>query len=659
MCEVVIGKAAAATIPLQIGREKCNALIDTGASLCVMNYEYFRRTGGEIKDYDTIYHVTDASGHSLEPVGTLETTVTIGHNDHLIRFVICKKLRRPCIIGVNFLQANWMTLKWTDKGHLQIAAERDVINSIDSSMKDIKVSAQYGCELPPRSLMTVWARLPKEKLVTGMIYSFRKSEDFMTKNPNVCVVEMLHNVDTSDYTLVPVTLINLGRENKNIKRGDELDYLNISFEEWGSSPIEQGDVHEVEQNSFIVSPADIPRHRKTILGDKNLSEKEKRKFDQLCETYSDIFSKGASDIGKTPLIIMDIDTGDSPPVCQKPYNLPLKHAEWVKQELEMLEKAGIISRSVSPWASPIVVVPKKTEPGEPPKKRLCVDYRVINSLLPTVNKAHSKAKGVLTLVPLPKIDEVYAKLRGASVFSAIDATSGYHHMALSEEVKPKSAFITQFDKFEFNRCPFGLAQAPAYFQRLVKKILVGINFAFGYLDDILVFSPDIETHLIHLQIVFQRLREADLKLRKEKCSFFKCNIQYLGHIISEHGIKPVPEKLESIKNMPVPKDAKGSKTVFWSRGIFVPRFADIARPMTHLTKQNVEFEWSDICQQSFEILKKTLYEEPILKYPDPNKPYILYTDASKYTWACVLTQAEKYTQENGTVKTVHPNSIKR
>ena len=146
------------------------------------------------------------------------------------------------------------------------------------------------------------------------------------------------------------------------------------------------------------------------MGIKIYPKKEEEKFDKLCETYSDIFSKGASDIGKTPLIIMDIDTGDSPPVCQKPYNLPLKHAEWVKQELEMLEKVGIIYRSVSPWASPIVVVPKKTEPGEPPKKRLCVDYRVINSLLPTVNKAHTKAKGVLTLVPLPKIDEVYAKL---------------------------------------------------------------------------------------------------------------------------------------------------------------------------------------------------------------------------------------------------------
>ena len=176
----------------------------------------------------------------------------------------------------------------------------------------------------------------------------------------------------------------------------------------------------------------------------------------------------------------------------------MKHAEWVKKELETLEKAGIISRSFSPWASPIVIVPKKMEPGEPPKKRLCVDYRVINSLIPLITKGHSKAKGVLTLVPLPKIDEIYARLRGSTVFSALDMTSGYHHMELSEEAKPKSAFVMPVDKYQLNRCPFGLTQAPAYFQRLVNKVLIGLPFVFGYLDDVLIFSPDIkntfETH---------------------------------------------------------------------------------------------------------------------------------------------------------------------
>ena len=112
----------------------------------------------------------------------------------------------------------------------------------------------------------------------------------------------------------------------------------------------------------------------------------------MCKEFEDVFSKDSTDIAKTPLITMGIDTGDSPPICQKPYNLPLKHREWVQKELETLEKAGVIVRSISSWASPIVVVPKKTEPGEPPRRRLCVDYRVINGLLPKGTKGSLQSK---------------------------------------------------------------------------------------------------------------------------------------------------------------------------------------------------------------------------------------------------------------------------
>ena len=144
-----------------------------------------------------------------------------------------------------------------------------------------------------------------------------------------------------------------------------------------------------------------------------------------------MFSKDFADIGKTPIIQMEIDTGDNPPVSQRPYSLALKHVEWVRQELEALEKAGVITRSVSPWASPIVIVPKKSAPGEPPKRRMCVDHRALNSLLPPVTKANSKAKGVLTLVPLPKIDEIYAALEGSVVYSTFDMRSGYYHIELT------------------------------------------------------------------------------------------------------------------------------------------------------------------------------------------------------------------------------------
>ena len=138
---------------------------------------------------------------------------------------------------------------------------------------------------------------------------------------------------------------------------------------------------------------------------------------------------------------MEIDTGDHPPITQRPYSLALKHVEWMQEEIEKLEQAGVITRSMSPWASPIVIVPKKTAPGEPPRRRMCVDYRMVNSLAPPVVKAHSKAKVVLTFVPLPKIDEIFAKLKGSQIYSTFDMRSGYYHLELSKEAQAKTVFV--------------------------------------------------------------------------------------------------------------------------------------------------------------------------------------------------------------------------
>ena len=158
-------------------------------------------------------------------------------------------------------------------------------------------------------------------------------------------------------------------------------------------------ISENTEKKFITSPVDIEVHRKIELQDADVTEVQQNAFRELCNEFKDIFSIDSSDIGKPSLIKMEIDTGDSPPITQKPYTLPLKHATWVHKELEILEKAGVIVRSVSPWASPIVIVPKRTSPGEPPKRRLCMDYQAVNSLLPPIKKASSKTKGVLTLVP--------------------------------------------------------------------------------------------------------------------------------------------------------------------------------------------------------------------------------------------------------------------
>ena len=206
----------------------------------------------------------------------------------------------------------------------------------------------------------------------------------------------------------------------------------------------------------------------------------------------------------------------------------------------------------------------------------------------------------------------------------------------------------QCTKYEFKVVPFGLTQAPAYFQKLVGEVLAGLPFAFGYLDDILIFSPDMKTHLEHMRIIFERLKGANLKLKESKCSFLKAHIQYLGHIISGEGIEPVPKKLESLNEMPLPTTQKEVRQFLGLAGYyrkFVPKYSDIARPLTDLTKKDTQFNWTERCQQTFDMLKELLSKEPILKYPDPNKQYTLFTDASKYAWACVLTQEYEYYQD--------------
>ena len=408
--------------------------------------------------------------------------------------------------------------------------------------------------------------------------------------------------------------------------------------------------------AFLCSPADVPGPRKVQLQDKDITTDIRQKFEELCDEYGEAFSKNNEDISTTKLVKMDIDTGDSPQVSPRPYTLPLKHYEWVQREIESLECAGVITKSMSKWASPIVVVPKKSAPGEPPKRRLCVDFRKVNELQQEVITA-GKTKGQISIHPLPKIDEMYVKLKGAKVFSTIDPRSGYHHIALGKSSRAKTVFVMPFGKYEFLMVPFGLAQAPAYFQLLMNKVLKGLKFTMTYLDDIIIFSQYELQHLEHLEIVFSCLQEAGLKMKCSKCDFFKSEIHYLGHLISPEGISPLPNKLDGIKHMPVPNSVKEIKEFLGLTGYyrkFVRRFADISRPLTTLTKKDVKFEWTSACQKSFELLKEALCGEPVLKYADTSKLYTLYTDASKYGWAGILTQPHIKTIDGKSTTTDHP-----
>ena len=307
-------------------------------------------------------------------------------------------------------------------------------------------------------------------------------------DPNCIVYPLDYATIRGGYQKSAQLIINLSHESMKITEGtlvghyiredsgdiyiteESLFDINVT-EPWPTEQLEE-EIFRGTGKGFITSPADIDPREPIVLKDAKVDPKHKQDFEKLCHEFDDIFSKDSADLGKIPLLKMDIPTGDNPPVCQRPYTLALKHIQWVQEEIETLERAGVITKSISPWASPIVIVPKKTAPGEPPRRRMCVDYRMLNQLLPKVDKAHSKAKGILTLVPLPKIDEIYAKLEGSTIYSTFDMRSGYYHLELSPESQPKSAFVVggpKGGKWGIQKMPIWSYTSPGLFPNASKQ----------------------------------------------------------------------------------------------------------------------------------------------------------------------------------------------
>ena len=301
----------------------------------------------------------------------------------------------------------------------------------------------------------------------------------------------------------------------------------------------------IVESDLVFSPAQVMEHHHVELKDQDISQETRERFKKLKEKYPKVFLVSSQDIGHTNLVTMHVDTGDNPPICQKPYTLTLKHYSWVQQEIETLEHVGVIKKSISPWAKPNSSGTQEISTWWTPKMENVCGFQKINELQPKMQRVDKQTdtQGNLSKIPLPKIDEMYANLHIAKIFTTLDLWSGYYHIALDNESKAKTAFVTLFGKYEFNAVPFGLAQAPAYFQQLISIGLQDCSdFAMAYLDDI-IFSQNEQEHLKHIEIILKKLKKAGLKWKESKCDFFKKEIHYLGNLISVSGIQPLPEKL--------------------------------------------------------------------------------------------------------------------
>ena len=291
----------------------------------------------------------------------------------------------------------------------------------------------------------------------------------------------------------------------------------------------------------------------------------------------------------------------------------------------MLEK-GVIEPGTSPWSSPVVLVRKKDG-----TVRFCVNYRQLNAV--TQFDAY----------PLPRIDETLEALGGAKFFSTLDLLSGYWQVGLTDDARLKSAFTVRGGLYLWNVMPFGLSNAPGTFELLMVTVLQGLhwNACLVYLDDIVIFGRTEEELLQRMDIVFDRLRAAGLKLKPSKCHLFARSIDYLGHVISENGISVDPNKITAITEWPIPKSITEVRSFLGTASYyrrFVKNFVAIASPLHALTSAGTKFCWNEKHQKAFEQLKTALTTTPVLKFPVADAPYILDTDASLTGLGAVLSQ---------------------
>ncbi|XP_065426955.1 uncharacterized protein LOC135976185 [Chrysemys picta bellii] len=355
-----------------------------------------------------------------------------------------------------------------------------------------------------------------------------------------------------------------------------------------------------------------------------LTPLERREALSTLQKYSEVFSNKP---GRTHLLSHRILTKGAQPPPSRPYRATGKVKEQIQAEIQSMLDLGVIKDSDSAWASPVVLVPKRDG-----TVRFCVDYRKLNAV--TVTDAY----------PMPRIDDMLDVLSQAKYLSTFDLTKGYWQIPLEGEAQQKSAFITDIGLYEFTVLPFGLVNAGATFQRLVNRVLNGLqHYARAYIDDIAVFSNTWGDHKEHLEVVLSKLKEAGLTVKPSKCKIGAAKVPYLGHWVGGGKISPDPLKVEAIVKWPVPQTKRQVQSFiglanYYRR--FVVGFSDVVSPITDLCKKHQPNKviWSEACQKGFNKVKALLSAKPVLASPDFEKPFELCTDASDTGLGAVLMQ---------------------
>lgn len=597
----------------KIGGLPVSLKVDTGSATTFITTKTFKSIPYKLRPglKPTRKRFIAANGTFLDCEG--ETVLTMDFGEELYFPVIVGGVTEN-LLGQDFIQHFRCVLDFVNKEMYITKGGKEEIQCRQKIKRLARVVAAESIVIPAKSECLLPGKFKDKPLKGDGVLIQDKT---FLKRHELLLARSLVN---SEQLVFQIRLLNPGSDEVKVHTGTVI----ALFEHVTEGNIEQVCNVQTRHETFPTHLEDLVKQNT----DK-LTTEEAELFKDLLARKQEAFV-GPGEVGRCNLGKHHINLTDDTPIKDSPRRVPMYKRDEVQEQVKKLEEQGLIEKSDSPYSAQTVLVKKKSG-----KWRMCVDYRKLNE------------KTIKDAYPLPRIEDNLDSLAGARMFSTLDCNMAYHQIELEEKDKIKTAFATPLGGlYHYVTMPFGLCNAPATFQRVAEKALEGLQWKIAvlYLDDIIVFSHDFESHIKNLELVLDRMITAGLKLKPSKCTFFQSETNFLGHVISENGVKTDPSKVEVIKNLKSPICLKELRsflglTSYYRK--FIKDYSEIAQPLYVLTKKNVPWTWSAECETAFRTLKEKLTTAPILAYPKVDGgEFTLDCDASSMSIGAVLSQEQ-------------------
>ena len=556
-------------------------------------------------------------------------------------FAIIDRMVSDMLLGIKWEHRYNIHTGWTRNGNHYISkGKHDFIAESKNRLKTHPIIKTKGkVELNPESITLIEVQAPRD--FTGNRKYQLNLEGYLSQG--IIPLDLVHSFDKMPRTLY-IPILNTSDKHESIAKSSLLGTFEPIDEEvsevretsWMDLDGKMQKAHQQlrkkksyrqarqkcydrKEDSMRLLPdylADsnmemetMMKHPDTILKDSIDADKWKIKVLNMLESrFGSIISRLSTDVGRTKLHTLNVQVAEGSPVFVKQYTIPLKYQSFIDDETKRLEEAGLISRSLSNWSAPCMVVPKKQNPDNPCEVQLqmVIDYRQLNRRIITSRAPNKNGKvgKVISNYPILTIESLLARLESCKYFSILDLRSGYHHIRLLEESKPLTAFTTHSGKFQWNVLPFGIGVGVQTFSFVINKAIGHCSdFAANYLDDIIVFSRTAEDHMLHLEAIFRITTPTSIEEVRQfngMCSYYRK---------------------------------------------FISHYSDISKCFNDMTRKGATFKWTVECDAAFKLLKEKVMENPVLISSQVDKDYIIHCDASKYSYSGILQQTRPGTEE--------------